>query len=85
MSTVDGNLKKVAGKKVGKCPPPFSLRLSFEERARLSALEDRRETGTPEDRAGGTGRRISLRKRSPERMFRAGPVTSDNPLEIISK
>jgi hypothetical protein len=38
MSTLDSNFNKIAGKKVGKYPPPFSLRLTFEERARLDML-----------------------------------------------
>jgi hypothetical protein len=38
MSTLDRRFNKLAAKKAAKYPPPFSLRLTFEERARLDVL-----------------------------------------------
>jgi hypothetical protein len=38
MSTLHNTFNALAGQKVGEYPPPFSLRLTFEERARLDML-----------------------------------------------
>ncbi|KPQ14486.1 MAG: Bacterial mobilization protein (MobC) [Rhodobacteraceae bacterium HLUCCO18] len=38
MSTLHNQFNALASQKVGKYPPPFSLRLTFEERARLDVL-----------------------------------------------
>lgn len=38
MSILDSKFNKIAAKRSAKYPPPFSLRLTFEERARLDML-----------------------------------------------
>lgn len=43
MSTSDNNFNEIAGKPRAKYPPPFSLRLTFEERAKLEEAAN----GTP--------------------------------------
>ncbi len=83
MSTLDRRFNKLAKDQRPKYPPPFSLRLTFEERAKLDMLRGSMPLGryTPAKRCCGKLRAAKLRRKArchdaARREKRAGPAAS---------